>query len=435
MMGEGDMGDGPAFTEPSGRIDRQFERPHRPAGLRLANLAGQAYLTVRHSGLSLEPDELLRGALRRSEVEGSDFTVAPGTAYLEALGTLARSLRDEAALTPAGRYFAREQLFHSLENRLELHAALATDPDLCERPLWPALVIVGLPRSGTTLLQHLLARDPAHRVLRHWEAASPGRARSPEQDEAAKTGMDRSLRFLDYLAPDARILHPVDTLEPTECVTLFSNSLASLELATMHQVPEYLSWCLRSDFGDPYDEYALQLRVLQSYEHRSRWLLKSPAHLFWLDRLVQVLPGSWIVQLHRDPLEVLGSFCSLSAVLCGIGSDHVDLNAIGARWAPAWAEALRRADRDLALWPENRVVHVDYADLLRDPMAVIRRIYDGFGLDMSPDVTAAMAGYLATHRQHAGGVHRYSLAQFGLDPDEEAARFAPYREQSTAGPP
>jgi hypothetical protein len=284
-------------------------------------------------------------------------------------------------------------------------------------------------------LQHLLARDPAHRALRHWEATSPASARGPERDEAAKRATERSLRFLDYLSPDARVLHPVDTLEPTECVTLFSNSLASLELATMHQVPGYLSWCLGSDFGDPYDEYALQLRVLESHESGTRWLLKSPAHLFWLDRLFQVLPGSRIVRLHRDPLEVLGSFCSLSTVLCSIGSDQVDLKAIGARWAPTWAEALRRTDRDLALWPEEHVVHVDYAELVRDPMDVICRIYDRFGLALEPEATAAMAGYLDAHRQHAGGVHRYSLTQFGLDADEEAARFAQYRERSPSGPP
>jgi hypothetical protein len=415
-----------------GRIDRKFERPHRPAALRLANLAGRALLTIRHGALSLESGDLLSDALRRSDVEQADFTLAQGTAYLEALDTLVFSLREEASLTPAGRYFAREQIVRSLMNRLELHAALAADPDLRQRPLASALVIVGLPRSGTTLLQHLLARDPAHRALRQWEAASP--ARGPERDEMAKTAMDRSFRFLDYLAPDARVLHPVDTLEPTECVTLFSNSLASLELATMHQVPSYLSWCLSSDFDDPYDEYALQLRVLESHEGGTRWLLKSPAHLFWLDRLHQVLPGSRIVQLHRDPLEVLGSFCSLSAVLCGIGSDEVDLKAIGSRWAPAWAEALRRTERDLGLWPKDCVVHVDYADLVRDPMNVICGIYDRFGLALGPDVRASMLCYLNTHRQHDAGVHRYSLAQFGLDAGEEATRFSPYRERSPSGP-
>jgi hypothetical protein len=244
---------------------------------------------------------------------------------------------------------------------------------------------------------------------------------------------DRSLRLLDYLAPDARVLHPVDTREPTECVTLFSNSFASLELATMHQVPGYLSWCLDHDLQGAYDEYALQLRVLQSREPRPRWLLKCPAHLFWLDQLHRVLPDSWLIQIHRDPLEVLGSFCSLSAVLSGIGSDHVDPVAIGARWAPAWADGLERAEAARGRWPEARCADVDYPQLLADPMGVVASIYDRFGLELTDQARSQMEAFISSHLQHAGGVHRYSLDQFGLDRDVEAARFATFRAENGGG--
>jgi hypothetical protein len=415
------------MAQPEGPTERRFERPHRPVGLRLANRAGWFVARVRPGVLSLDRDDLVETARRRSGLHDLDLAEASPTSYVEALDALLGSLEHQAALTPAGRYFAREQVVTSLSNRLALNAALAADPDVRNRSLSPALVIVGLPRSGTTFLQHLLARDPAHRVLRHWEAAHPAAERGPSQDQAAQRATDRSLRLLDYLAPDARALHPVDTGEPTECVTLFSNSLASLELATINQVPGYLAWCLANDLSGAYREYELQLKVLESHECRPRWLLKSPAHLFWLNQLLEVLPHARIIQIHRDPLEVLGSFCSLSAVLSGIGSDHVDLAAIGARWAGAWADGLARAEVARMRWPSDRFVDLEYSSLVRDPMHEVRRIYERFDLELRGDAHSLMTAFIASHPQHAGGVHRYSLSQFGLDPDLEADRFVRFR--------
>ena len=418
------FGDGPV-------TDRRFERPHRPAGLRAANHAGWVWQRVRADALSLDPQDLIDAARHQSGLHDLDLTLPERGSYLGALGALTRSLDDEAGLTPAGRYFARGQVISSLTNRLDLTQALAADPAIARAGLAPAVIIVGLPRSGTTFLQHLMARDPAHRVLRHWEAARPAAPRGPELDQAAMRATDRSLRLLDYLAPDARVLHPVDTREPTECVTLFSNSLASLELATMHQVPGYLSWCLDQDMAAPYREYALQLKLLAAREPATRWLLKSPAHLFWVDQLLTVLPDARVVQIHRDPLEVLASFCSLSAVLSGIGSDRVDLEALGARWAPAWAEGLERMACPRRAWPDERFVDVDYSTLLQDPMAQIARIYASFDLELTPDAQRRMTGFLSDHPQHAGGVHRYSLDQFGLDPEAEGERYATFRADST----
>jgi Sulfotransferase family len=407
--------------------ERRFERPHRPVGLRAANHAGWVLQRTRPRALSLDPDDLVAAARHGTGLHDLDLTgLEPGT-YLEPLHVLASSLEDEARLTPAGRYFARGQLITSLSNRLSLAEVLSADPDIASQALAPALVIVGLPRSGTTFLQHLLARDPTQRVLHHWEAPRPAAPRSPAADEAAQRATDRSLRLLDYLAPDARVLHPVDTREATECVTLFSNSLASLELATMNQIPSYLRWCLGSELHAAYAEYRLQLQVLQSHERRPRWLLKSPAHMFWVDRLLEVLPGAVIVQIHRDPLEVLGSFCSLSAVLSGISSDEVDPTGIGAQWAPAWAEGLSRMATARARWPQRQFVDVDYATMLADPLQIVERVYARCDVELTGLARGRMVQFLSSHVQHAGGVHRYSLEQFGLDPDQEAARFATFR--------
>jgi hypothetical protein len=378
--------------------------------------------------LCVEADDLLETAIAQSGLDdfGSDE-------FREPLGVLTGSLDGEARLTATGRFLARKQALTALTNRLRVTRALAENPTIEQLPVDDPLVIVGLPRSGTTLLQHLLARDPAHRVLHHWEAADPV---PPASDSSKEAGQDedpriqaaeRGIKLLDYLAPDARALHPVAAREPTECVTLFTNSLASLELATQNQVPTYLDWCLRADMAPHYRFYQRQLKLLAAHERRPRWLLKSPAHLFWIDELLEALPGARIIATHRDPLEVLGSFCSLSAVLCGIGSDEVDLPRIGSTWAPAWAGGLSRAAAARTRWPADRFVDVRYPELVADPLRVVTSIYAAFGLELTDQTRAAMQQYVDAHPQHKAGVHRYSLAQFGLDEKVETERFATYR--------
>ena len=401
----------------------ELARPHRPLGLRAANLVGRPAVRLRPQLLTLEPDKLVDAARRRTGL-AVDLDLGLGEGFAEGLAVLLSSLETEARLTPAGRYFARGQVITSLSNRLAIRSLVDRRAELRSRALAPAVVVVGLPRSGTTLLQHLLARDPDHRVLRHWEAAQPAGRRGPDEDQEARRATDRTLRFLDYLSPQARALHPVDTDEPTECVTLLTNSFASLELATNHQLPSYLSWCLQSDMGFAYRELALQLRLLEAHERRPRWLLKSPAHLFWMDQLRDVLPDVRVVQIHRDPGAVLGSFCTLSAVLSGIGSDDVDLRALGACWAPAWAEGLARARAARQTWPDDGWVDVDYDELVGNPMAVVGRIYDHFGIELTASGRSAMATFLRKQDRRSGGARGYDLGAFGLDRADLAEQFA-----------
>ena len=174
-----------------------------------------------------------------------------------------------------------------------------------------------------------------------------------------------------------------------------------------------------------YDYFRRQLLTLQWHDPRERWLLKSPAHLFWVGELLDALPGARVVQTHRDPLDVLASFCSLSAVLCGIGSDHVDQRALGELWAPVWAEGLERTRAVRAARPDDRFVDVALPRSGRRSAGHrARASTPGFDLELGPAAERGMRRYLDEHPQHGAGVHRYTLEQFGLDRATEAARFA-----------
>jgi hypothetical protein len=403
----------------------------RPA--RLLNKVG-ALATRAGVRVSSFDEDSIRDAARRA-TGCSDFG---STEYEEPLRVLLDALQGEADLSPLGRFFARGMVQHALENRLRLQRDWNRFPQILDEHVARPLIIVGLPRTGTTILQHLLALDPAHRPLVGWEAAapSPPPARATYATDPRIRRQERTTRLLDYLAPEARVMHPVSPRMPTECVTLFVNSFASLETATIHCVPSYLAWCRTADYAPHYAYYRRQLQTLQWRAPGERWLLKSPAHLFWLDRLVEIFPDACIVMTHRDPLRSVASFCSLSCVLCGIGSDRVDRQVIGELWSDAWADALGRAEAVRERYRHDpcgvHFVDVHHDDLVADPAATVEHIYERFDLAFDPALANRVRRYVHEHPPHGGGVHHYSAAEFGLDGAPASAPFDGYRRRLAA---
>jgi hypothetical protein len=400
-------GDEPATTFRGSRVPRPIRWVNRVASVLPA--------------ASLDPSDLVTEA--RAATGLDDF----GTdEYLEPFAVQCRAMDTESRLTPVGRRFARDQIRSSLTHRLQLADAVARRPELLDVEIRRPIVVIGLPRTGSTLLQHLLGQDPGNRLLLQWEASDPfppPRASTYLSDPRIAT-TERAMRLLDRLAPDARSLHPVGAQLPTECVTLLANSFASLEVPTINWMPSYLDWFTEADLRPHYRYLRTQLQVLQADCPGARWVLKSPAHLFALDALLDAFPDAVLVQTHRDPLDVIPSFCSLSATLCAISSDHVDQQALGRRWSPLWAEGLARAAAVRAARPDVAVVDIDYPDLMADPLGEVERIYAAVGAELTAWTRSAVLRRARPDRSDGRTPHRYTLEQFGLDAGDEAARFA-----------
>jgi hypothetical protein len=160
-------------------------------------------------------------------------------------------------------------------------------------------------------------------------------------------------------------------------------------------------------------------------------VLKAPAHLYGIDALFAAYPDAGVIFTHREPLEVVASASSLHTVLRSTFSDTVDPVAVGAEVTHRWAEGMRRAlaARDGRCAPAERFLDVQYADLVRDPIGVVRGIYTHFDLPYSPAADARMRAFLAEHPKDKHGRHEYTLEQFGLDRDVERQRYAWYRER------
>jgi hypothetical protein len=402
--------------------------PHRARVIAVADRVGRLIERVNVHPFRLDPDTMRTAARKRV---GAAVVPSGDEFFSEPLSVLARALDTEARLTFTGRYFARDTIVTLLGHRLQMEQSWREHPEILAEEIEHPIVIVGLPRSGTTLLQDLLATDPANRSLLHWEATNPWpppEAATYESDPRIERSR-KAFRAFDYIAPDAKLIHPLGPQLPTECVSLLNHSFASLEFAATYRVPSYVEWYLQAELTPHYFDLRSQLQLLQWHCRRERWVLKSPTHLFALPSLRAAFPGARIVQLHRDPLEAVASFASMVAILRGATSDHVDLAEVGSSWAALWAEGLDRfmAERDAD--PELEVLDLDYRSLLADPVGTVLALYAHFGIEASDAAVAAMHTHVSAHPQHEHGIHRYSLEQFSLDRDRLAEQFSKYRER------
>jgi len=415
----------------TGETSTDYAHPYRPRPLAALNGLGRA---LSRWGLPQQPslDVLSLMAAARRKEHLKDFG---DPAFRRPLEILVHSIEREAELNLVGRFITRTRLVGMLANRLKLVELLRRDPSLASTPLRSPIVVSGLQRTGTTLLQRLLGSVPGARTVRAYEnldpmPAAPGRSSQDPRIRAAMTAQ----RALSYMAPDFFAIHPVEALEPEEEVVLMDHAfLSTTPEATMH-VPTYASWLESEDQRPAYEMLRTMLNVIASGDAQPHpyWVLKTPHHLEWIETLFDVFPDAVVVQCHRDPQVTMGSFCSMVAHARGVFSDAVDPLEVGRHWSRKCTRMVNRAmDAREALESQGRGTFVDvsYYDLLKDPIAQVRRVHEAAGRPLTDEQTAAVERARSVHRKDKHGKHVYRLGDFGLTRDGFEAQMARYRER------
>ena len=371
---------------------------------------------------SLDRDSLFAAARHRTGLSDIGDWAIDGP-----LARLIDSYQREARLTALGRITARELLVSLLENLQYLQRELESAPGIADEPIAAPVFIVGLPRTGTTLLHNLLSQDPENRVPLTWEVMYPARfPNTPDGIARARRLTASRLGWADRLAPQFKTIHPMAPDLPQECIAITAQVFMSIQFHTTHDVSTYEDWFE----SDPQTlAYAFHRRLLQHLQARQgprRWVLKAPGHLFGLAGLLGEYPDARIVQTHRDPLRVTASMASHATVLRRAFSDHADPGLIANDWSRRWGNALDRflAVRDRA--PPSAFLDVAYEEIEERPLDAVSKVYDFLGWSLSGAAARAMQAFLDANPKNKHGVHRYSLAEYGLSPEAEAARYKAY---------
>src|SRR5438034_7025583 len=391
-----------------------------PLPIRLFNGCGALLEKALSPSAPVNAVDLINTAKRRCGLD--DFGEGD---FFEALSRLLDSCYSEARLNLLGKIALKTNIVQMLCSRLQMERDRQLYPDIARQEIQEPLFIVGLPRSGTTLLHHLVAADPEHRSPLMWEVMSP----SPPTPTIEKRRIQRatqSCNFFNWLAPTFRYVHAVGAELPQECIGLMAPTFMSDQFDAMYYVPSYRAWFFRQDLRTAYEYHYRFLQHLQFRRAAHRWILKAPTHMFAIPALLSVYPDALFVQTHRTPVDAMASVSSLVTILRSAFSNAVDPSIACREAIQYWSETLEKFLHERDQLPNNRICDVDYHEISRDPIAAVRRIYDRFGWSLSREAEQRMRVLVTSHAQRQPGNHRYHLSDFGSSAEEVLGAFEAY---------
>lgn len=358
------------------------------------------------------------------------------------LDRLVDGLEHEAHLTELGAVIAPEILTMYLTNRLQITDWHRRHPEMGRSAVTPPVVMIGMGRTGTTILHDLLGQDPANRVPRTWEVDRP--CPPPEtatyDTDPRIAEVEATIEAANRAHPEFKAMHPSGARLAQECIRMTGGEFASLIFLSQYRLPAYQRWLTNeADLAPAYRWHRRFLQLLQWHHGGDRWVLKSGAHLWALPALVAEYPDAVFIQTHRDPMRIIPSLASLFATVRRTSSDDVSLAAVAEEWAAPILDALDRSvdARETGLIPNDRVIDVPYQAFLADPIGTIRAIYERWDAELDPEVETRMRAFLADNAQDKHGTHRYSFADTGLDGGailEQSRRYREYFDVPTEAP-
>jgi hypothetical protein len=345
--------------------------------------------------------------------------------YTDGLAVLLASYAEEAGLTAAGAKATRAFLRGILTARLCSAAAWREHPEYAQVAIAAPVFVTGLPRSGTTALQRLLAADPASQGLEMWLAQVP-QPRPPRPTWAdnpvfqyIQAGFSR--HHEDH--PEFMGVHYMAADQVEECWQLLQQSMRSISFETLAHVPGYSAWLREQDWTGAYRRHRSNLQMIGLHDGDRRWVLKNPSHLFALGALLTVYPDALVIQTHRSPRTAIASACSLAAHASAGWSTTFAGPVIGRSQLDLWARGLSLFTAERATRDQARFYDVRYDDLVADPFGTVEAIYGHFGLPLTGAAADAIRSLAAAARAGGDSAHRYSLDEFGLTVEQVDERF------------
>ncbi|MCE7796716.1 sulfotransferase [Sphingobium sufflavum] len=356
------------------------------------------------------------------------------------LDAFLESLRAETwdGMTPRARSIAIDFLIHHLESRLKMVADRKANPEVSAQRIIAPLIVVGPPRSGSTLLHTLLSLDPETRAPEHWicREPSPPLALAAPSKERLEEAEKRMMELFE-LIPDIFITHPYMIEEGSGALAECGSDINNM-VCTSQQM-----WCFWG--GEIYRKYLLEadhtaamgfhhdfLQHAQWGNNGKRWALKGSDHMLWMAELAAQYTDAKLIWTHRDLAQQLGSLASVQSILLGLRGHPVtpeDRKAQGKRAIELQSASVAKAMRAREAIGDDRFIDISYHDMMADPLRTVERIYAQSGLTVSYEHRAAIRAWLADHSSTKHGVHKHSPEEFGMDADDVNDRFRAYLDK------
>ncbi len=376
-------------------------------------------------GVRRSADEIADLARKRAGL--TDFT---SDSWREGLGILLAEIDRSPTIVDAGRKFLYRRYTDALWNRLRVDDYVRRHPEVLDERIERPLVILGMPRTGTTVASYLLDQDPRWRSLLNWEAVDsvpPPTSATRRTDPRclAKLAQQRELAAV-LVASGRGFPHWEDADGPTECIFVQAQDFKAFVWDAWMTTSVYSDWLLRCDMTSA---YAYEKRVLQLLQSQAPGTgsLTMPSHAVHIDTLLATFPDVRMIWAHRDPYKATASLCSMGIpskeMVTGSNVDRGWVGRNSMRQMQAHVDRATRARRRVG---HHRFYDLHYANLMRDPIGEMHQLYAWAGEKLAGDVEVRMRKWLIANPQDRFGSRSYSLDEYGLTREQLEPVFADY---------
>ena len=332
--------------------------------------------------------------------------------YSEPLEILISSINKNNKLNLFGVFAFKNQLKDRLKMRNRLHNYMKDK--VLPSPADP-IFVTGLPRSGTTFLFNLLALDKNHRSPKYWEIMSPlPITKSNFGIKKREWKINAELKFARTIIPKLRSMHHIRAQTPEECELLATINVRSFVYMCMANVPEYVEYLKDCSFESVFMWHKKFFQMLELNGRPKRWLLKDPSHIGHIPEILSTYPNAKFINIHRSPMESIGSFCSLAKNIRSAFSKNVNTKEIGDVILDFWQHSLNKGINAKQQLSEEQIIDLSYSDFINNPLGTVKSIYEKFNLDIDIETENNIKQYLTNQTKIKKQKHTYSLEEFGL---------------------
>ncbi len=398
----------------------------RTSMLNFLNGAGRILKAVGVDPFKFDADSIIKKTRKKADF----IDELPGQVEI-GLRKMVHSINKEARLNFFGRLAVKNLMERTLYGRFKVEQVLAQNPEIEQAEIKQPVFIIGMPRTGTSILHAMMHQDPAHRSPLAWECLLPYPVPKPEtftNNDQLKT-ITKEFDQLFKLVPDFLKKHYMAADSPQECLAINNLDFNSFQITAQLYASTYMDWF--ADESDSLETMKFHKRFLQYLQSggvkAERWLLKSPVHLMRLDEIFEVYPDARIVMTHREPTKVVASTASLLSSVRSLYSDYEDPDRTGREQMETWHHYFSRfLESRKRLQKEEQIIDLHFEDFASDHIGTVQKIYDKFGWKLSEDTIARFQAFLAKNPRDKNGLHMYRLKDFGLTEESVNSKFSEY---------
>ena len=403
--------------------------------IRITDLADPRLTDLQKAGLAygetletdLRPDAVLEEAAKQTGL--ADFGPED---FRERLGLWLREVDEDPERTGLGRHMLFGDCVRYAASRLRIHDLLKAHPEIRELEIRKPIIVLGLPRSGTTHLVNLIAADSRLRSMPLWEGQEPVARENPTRDENDPRWQrcQQSWEQMQAASPLIAAMHPMNPGHIHEELELMLPDFSSYNQEWVARVPKWVDYYHAHDQRPHYEYMKTGLQILQWYMPRDRWVLKCPQHLEQIGPLLETFPDATFVVTHRDPVSVIQSAATMVCYGARMGYTDTRPDWYLAYWTRRMRELLEASVRDRHLLPAERTIDVLFHEFMADDLAMVERIYAVAGLPMTDEARTEIRAHLEDHQRGKHGRVVYDLREdFGAEPADVRSGFGFYLDR------